>query len=249
MKKMSDAELLKHLRENLETIHDLCRIYDNGRHYIAFILATEVRKVLVDNPAGTRWRGEREFPTPKNAYRHTNLLAEFPLVHMDARIRSEGRPGEIPTANVCFQPAAVEPIKGIEWMPFRNWWNKENVFRASAAPKGSPAHLIPTDQAKQVPRHKRDTMTRRTFVDLMRNKLGAHIDSEIPEELDGLQKAFHFGMDLIVAYPGGELSLHGSTVTIEVGPAAAMMREIAHEVLWASAGKQQQPPLHRRAPT
>lgn len=136
---------------------------------------------------------------------------------------------------------AVEPIGGIEWMSFTDWWNKDCVFRASAAPKGE--HVIPTDSARQVVRSRRFTLTRREFVDKVRNKLGAHIDSDLPEELDKLLKAFYFGMDLKVSYPGGELSLHEGTVAIEASPAAAMMREIAHEVLWAFAEGQQQPPL------
>ena len=67
-KKLSDIELLRHLDEGLKTVRALCEVYDAGHHYVAFSLATEVRKVLVDNPAGVRARGQRlgtavsEFP-------------------------------------------------------------------------------------------------------------------------------------------------------------------------------------------
>jgi len=227
----------------LENIRALCRIYDDGHQYIAFTLATEVRKVLVDNPASARTRGEKRFPTPKNDYRPTNLAAELPLAIAQVHVKSGGKLGEVPTGTVTFLPTSIEAPLGMEWLLFREWWNRDVIFRASAAPKGAPPHLIPTNTAEQVPRSKRYSMSRRTFVDLMRNKVGAHIDSDLPEVLEGLLKGFYFGMDLRVEYGEGALSLHEGTMHVEVGVAAAMMREIGHEVLWAYAPDRSQPPL------
>jgi hypothetical protein len=67
----------------------------------------------------------------------------------------------------------------------------------------------------------------------MRNTLGAHLDLDQVDTLDALQKAGSWGGHFIVGSGSGTLSTENGTLPVLVGPAAAMMRQIAFEVLTA----------------
>lgn len=90
---------------------------------------------------------------------------------------------------------------------------------------------IPLDPSKQVPYFKRRVLVRRDFVELVRNKFGAHLDEEIPDTLDALLKAQIFGADFAVNVAGEVHSIANGKLPVVSGPAAAMMRMISEEVL------------------
>ncbi|GAM98090.1 hypothetical protein U91I_01720 [alpha proteobacterium U9-1i] len=91
--------------------------------------------------------------------------------------------------------------------------------------------MVPLDPEKQIPYEKRKRLVRREFVELMRNKLGAHLDEEIPELLDALQRSESFGVDVEWRVPTGVVSIGAGTLPVVVGPAAAMMRKISQELI------------------
>jgi hypothetical protein len=72
--------------------------------------------------------------------------------------------------------------------------------------------MIPLRVEDQVPFNKRATLVRERFVGMMRNKLGAHLDTEIPEMLDELQRSHLFGGDIQTQAPDGRFlsSLDGT---------------------------------------
>ena len=73
----------------------------------------------------------------------------------------------------------------------------------------------------------------------MRNKLGAHLDREIPEELNNLQKAHSFGISIRVEANGRILDTIDGTMPMKTGPCAAMVRQIAYEIVEAFRLKSQ----------
>jgi hypothetical protein len=68
---------------------------------------------------------------------------------------------------------------------------------------------------------------------MVRNKLGAHLDRELPEDLDNLQRPNIFGCGIEVNNGETKLSTSDGSLPMTVGPLAAMVRQIAHEVLQA----------------
>jgi hypothetical protein len=78
----------------------------------------------------------------------------------------------------------------------------------------------------------RRTLTRREFIDDMRNRLGAHSDTELPELLDELQRHTSWGTsDISTVFNGAKLSVSDGTLPVLAGPSSAMIRRIAAEVL------------------
>ena len=80
------------------------------------------------------------------------------------------------------------------------------------------------------------------MIETIRNKLGAHLDRDIPEELNQLQKAHAFGISIRAAIDGKTLDTIDGTMPMKTGPGAAMVRQIAHEVLEAFRPRRLNPP-------
>ena len=226
MIKQSERELISHIENTVLILKHMCKVFDDGSPYICFSMATEVEKILTSNSVAVDYRSKKLFPSPISNpnYGENNLLAEHRLI--EAQIL-----GDIPTVDFL-------PVFRNQWQPenlkFVEWWNRDIIFRAGAAKPGSPPGYLPPTEAEEVPYKRRSKLTRREFVDQMRNKLGAHIDAEVPELLNDLQKSSSFGITFAMARPdGSEVSTSDGTLPTRVGPAAAMMRQISHELLVA----------------
>jgi hypothetical protein len=225
---MTDEELAEHARQNLQTIRDLCALYDTSKHYIAFALATEVHKFLTTG-SNVRLRGSKRFPTLQDDYSKRNLLNEHKLI----RFRVYSGSGSGPPSLEC-RPAFPDTPFPVKPLKFREWWDQDVIFRASAAPLDWKNPItVPVQEADQVPYHKRRRLIRRTFVEQTRNKFGAHLDRDVPELLDELQRKESLGIVLAVNIDGTMFNTADGSLKMRVGPAAAMMRQIAHEVLAA----------------
>jgi hypothetical protein len=227
-RRMTDEEVAEHARQNLQTIRDLSALYDKGSHYIAFTLATEVHKFLTTS-RNVRLRGSKRFPRLQDDYTERNLLNEHKLISF--RVYSGS--SSVPSSLEC-RPAFPDSPFTIKPLKFREWWDRDVIFRASAAPLGWKNPItVPVQEVDQVPYHERRRLTRRTFVEQTRNKFGAHLDEEIPELLDELQRKESFGIILAVNINGTIFNTADGSLHMRVGPAAAMMRQIAHELLVA----------------
>ncbi|MDP3750094.1 MAG: hypothetical protein Q8Q88_23970 [Phenylobacterium sp.] len=223
MVKLTESQQREHVKGALGNLEALCRVFDEGSPYIAFSMATEVRKVLVDSPIATRLRGGLTFSTPVSSSTEYNLLPEMKLVA--ATISSS-------PARISFVHQAGADMLPTKRLAFRDWWNKDIIHRAGAAPIGaSEPGTVFGNPEHHVPYEKRHTLVRRTFVDWVRNRLGAHLDGELPDLLDELQRSESMGARFGV----GALSTLDGTLPMVVGPAAAMMRQVAWEVLDAYA--------------
>lgn len=221
---LTDEQVLAHVQASLETIRHLCRVFDEGHPYVAFTLASEVHRILTAGGAATRARGTRQFSTPPDDLPPNNLMPGNKLI----AARLSGEPPE-----VSFMPLLSGSENQHRSLNFREWWNRDIVYRAGAAKPGESSALIPVRIEDQVPESQRETLTRRTFIELMRNKLGAHLDIDQPELLDHLQKSTAFGGTFVIETPAGLLSTEDGTLPMRVGPAAGMTRQIAHELLCA----------------
>jgi hypothetical protein len=83
-------------------------------------------------------------------------------------------------------------------------------------------------------RHTRQSCsTSGNFVEMTRNKFGAHLDPETPEMLDNLQRTVSLGIVFAVNLGGTVFNTADDSLRTVIGPAAAMMRQIAHELLSA----------------
>lgn len=221
---LSDEQLISHVTSSIETIRQLCHIFDGGHPYIAFTLASELHRVLTVGGVAIQLRGTRTFPTQARQLDPTNLLPENKLI----AVQTGGDPPAlsfVPTLDA----GAGETVR----IAFKDWWNRDPIYRAGVIQPGSNPTMIPLSSGEHVPLPERQVLFRRTFIELMRNKLGAHLDIDQPELLNELQRSSAFGADFGVGTPTGMLSSADGSLPMLVGPAAAMTRQIAHEVLKA----------------
>lgn len=233
-RRLSDAELLELFDGSLDTLQHLARVYDEGHSPIAFLMATEITKLLTENSAAIKLRGTRLFPTIPDAHDERVLNAIYKLT--GARLG-----GDPPTVTFMPKFQLPEPDPVVE-LPFKDWWNRDIIYRASAAPPGTPAGLIPVNDSPTIPYHKREKVTRMKLVSLLRNKLGSHQDAEMPRLLDELDESKNWG-SFGIDTPEGTLSTDDGTLKIAVRLMPAMMRQICHEVLVAYQ-RHDPPPAH-----
>ena len=224
-RKLSENELLALFDQSLSALVHLASIYDGGFHPIALQMATEVHKLLTQDGPATRLRGLRQFTTVDMGDQTKMLNAMHKLVGS----RIGGQPLRLDFI-ADFQMAG--PNDPAEVLSFRDWWNRDVIYRASAALPGSPPGMIPVNDTPSVPFNKRETINRRDFVALLRNKLGAHQDGDLPILLDQLEEARSWG-EFVCDTPEGSLSTEDGTLATGATIMAAMMRQIAHEVLIA----------------
>lgn len=226
-RKLSVDELLKLSGQSLDTLSQLVAVYDQGYTPIVFQIAVEVQKILCEGGLAVRLRGERKFLSSANDVDDGNLMPRYPLV--------AGRAGGTPPV-LKYVPSFLSPDKGAEKsrsLVFRDWWDREAIYRASAAEPGSPPGMIPVNDTPTVPFTKRETLTRRETIGMIRDKLGAHQDDELPTVLDDLQSGLNYISIVLESSDGSELRTDDGTLPITVPPIAAMVRQIAHEVLVA----------------
>jgi hypothetical protein len=238
MYRQTEAEMAQHIEESVRNIEGMCGLFDGGNAYIAFSLAAEIHKVLTTGQNIALFRAGMRFPTISFEYSPRNLAAEHKLIMAEQHAHSD----QNPPLYVDFIPISRDGSFPIKWVPFRDWWNRDVIYRASAAPPGTPVGHIPTDERYQLPKNKRKTFSRRELIETIRNKLGAHLDRDIPEELNQLQKAHAFGISIRAAIDGKTLDTIDGTMPMKTGPGAAMVRQIAHEVLEAFRPRRLNPP-------
>lgn len=232
-RQLSDSELLLSFEQGLDTLAHLAKTYDQGYAPIAFVMATEVQKILTENAAATKLRASRIFMSPE-AHHTPNTLS---ALHLLTGAHLNGNPPTLTFVPQFFMPEGL-PLRS---MIFREWWNKDVIYRASAAPAGTPAGMIPVNGSPTVPYNKRETITRMGLVNLLRNKLGAHQTKEMPELLDQLEEAKNWGSFSVQTFDG-VFSTEDGSLKIEVSPMPAMMRQICHELLVAYDRADQPPP-------
>jgi hypothetical protein len=232
VRQLSDADLLKSFEHGLDTLSHLASTYDGGFSPIAFLMATEAQKILTENSAATKLRATRVFSSPEMHHTSQTLT---PL-HLLIGVELNGNPPKL-----TFVPTYHSRGKVRErTLSFREWWNKDIIYRASAAPPGTPPGMIPVNGSPTVPYEKREKITRLGLVSLLRNKLGAHQTKEMPELLDQLDEEKNWG-SFSIQTPDGVFSTDDGTLPVEVSPIPAMMRQICHEILEAY-GRSDPPP-------
>lgn len=221
---MTEPELLSFFEQSLTTLAHLTSIYDNGFHPIALQMATEIHKLLTQGGEAARLRGLRTFTTIDHLENRNRLNALHKLV--GAQIG--GIPPKLDFLPIFLMEAPSQP----ECLDFKDWWNKDVIYRASAAIPGTDPGLIPVNGSPSVPFEKREWINRRDFVALLRNKLGAHQDADLPILIEELENTRSWG-SFSVQTPDGVISTDDGSLATGATMMAAMMRQIAHEVLIA----------------
>ncbi|HEV7661334.1 MAG TPA: hypothetical protein VGO55_15955 [Allosphingosinicella sp.] len=202
----------------------MATVYDQGHTPIAFVMATEVQKILTENSAATRLRGSRQFSTPARGDNPQNLMA----FHKLTLVSMSGMPPTLEFKPKFYDSDAEPPLL----VEFKDWWNKDIIYRASAAPPGTLAGMIPVNGSPEVPYDEREKTTRMRLVSLLRNKLGSHQTSEMPKLLDELDEARNWA-NFAVQTPDGLYTTDDGSLRVSVSPIPAMMRQICHELLIA----------------
>jgi len=233
VRQLSDSDLLNSFGQSLDTLAHLANIYDGGFAPISLAMATEVRKILTENVAATRLRGAMSFTTPLGVDDPRNLSSMNKLTIA----RLGGNPPALTFLPQFYMPQPEQLVA----LPFRDWWNKDVIYRASSAPKGTPAGMIPVNGSPTVPFDKREKITRMGLVNLLRNNLGAHQTAEMPELIDVLEEARSWG-NFAMGTPDGMLSTDDGSLKALVTPMSAMMRQISHELLVAYGRSDPPPP-------
>jgi hypothetical protein len=223
---LTDNEIRQHILEGLRNLEALCRDYDGGRPYVAFAMATEVHRILIANNLAKELTEQRVFRTQVGTG-DENLMPETKLIWGEIKFNGI-YPEQIEELYAKFVPVLGRE-KHATHVAFDVWWAGDTIFREGASW---------TQDGQPKPRF---TLTRKELVKMMRDKLGAHLDTAIPEELDHLQRALSFGADLGFVIPRKdqdriyEVSIANGLLPVIVSPGAAMMRQIAFEVLEAYA--------------
>jgi hypothetical protein len=220
----STDELLASFEQSLTTLQHFARLYDSGYAPVVFAIATEIHKILVENNAAMRLRGELAFTSPD----HGDVSNMLNALHKLTGAQVGGHPPAIE-----FLPAfRLEDAVPLTKMKFRDWWNRDVIYRASAALPGTPAGMIPVNDSPSVPFQDRETLTRRELIELVRNKLGAHTESEFPILLEELDEARSWG-GFAIETPDGVFDTDNGTLLVKVSVLPATVRQICHELLVA----------------
>jgi hypothetical protein len=206
MYRQTDAQMAAHIEQSVKTIDGMCGLFDNGNSHVAFSLATEIQKVLTSQYF-VQFRRDMHFPTIDFDYSPRNLAVEHKIIAVNLQTSAP--------YYVDFVWRGKDPSASIKWLPFRDWWNRDIIYRASAAVPGTPVGVIPADERLHVPKNKRKTFNRRELIQELRNKLGAHLDREIPEALNLLQTADALGINIGVNVQGTILTTLDGTLPMK----------------------------------
>ena len=217
---LNEGEITANISDMLALICQLCSAYDEMQPLISLSIAVELQKFHTHTNV-IKQRKFRKFFTPSDLSNPNNLSFEQKLAFFYI---SGNKPSVF-----CFPKYLDDELYASHFYncDFKTWWNRDVIFRASAAKSGVPHGLIPLKSNDQIPYEKRPTLSRRTFLQLVRNKIAAHSDNKIPEILYNLQK--FLTVDIVV----DGLSTGDGSLPIKITMAAAMIRQIAHETLVA----------------
>lgn len=217
---LNAGEIAAQISDMLALICQLCSAYDEMQPLMSLSLAVELQKFHTHTSV-IKQRKSKRFYTPPDLSNPRNLAPEQKL----AFFQLSGPPPSV----FCLPKYLNTEIYPSDFYncDFKTWWNRDIIFRSSAAKSGVPRGLIPVKLNEQIPYEKRPTLSRRTFLQLVRNKIAAHSDDKVPEILYDLQKF------LTVNVVVNGLSTDDGSLPIKTTMAAAMIREIAHETLVA----------------
>lgn len=222
---LSPAELEAAFEQELDILKALCEDFDNGRIEYAFLIATQIQKLLTEGQTAVRRRGAASFISPKSED-NPNILSPYYLL---TGIELGG--GLPPTGN--FVPVYRSDRNEWEVLKFSKWW-AEAVFRASAALPGTPPGLIPVNGTPSVPYEKRERLNRRQIIQILRDHRGSHSLEEFPEVLEEIDGPSSWGgFACVDEQTGQEYSTDDGTLHWNTGQLAATVRQIAWEVLVA----------------
>jgi hypothetical protein len=221
---MSENELLAMFDQSLTTLSFLTKTYDDGRYPNALLMAVEVHKLLTQGGPAMRLRSLRNFTTIdflNDEQRMLNAMHKLVVVRIG---------GELPQIDffAAFQIGEARLVT----LSFKEWWNNDVIYRASAALPGSRPGWFPVNDAPSVPFQSRQAINRRDFVALFRNTRGAHQDDEMPILLEELEETRSWS-GFSIGTPDGALSTDDGTLKTGASIMAAMMRQIAHQLLIA----------------
>jgi hypothetical protein len=228
-RKLSDTEIDVLLRAAFKNLETLCNIYDTGHPGIAYLIASEIHKLLVESERTRRMRGDLEFCTPALIFNEENILPENILIYSQLQIRT----GEESPAYIEYVPRFTDKDCAERRICFRDWWNREPIFYDGVVKIENGRMQIPENYREYLPFKKRRKITRREFITQFRNKFRAHLDVEIPKIIAQLRAHDTFGLTIVVDLDGAQLSTLDGTLPIMIGPDLASIRQIAHEVLLA----------------
>lgn len=187
-------------------------VYDDGSDTIVFLIATEIHSLLTSGGVAAKLRGQRRFGSVIFEQRLNAVSPHHPLIMIQVGS---------PPPEATYLPQYVIPDEAPRELEFVEWWNREIVFRT-----GTVLGIA------SVPFADRETLCRRELIKLLRDKRGAHPDSEWPELLDEIQLGM--GMSAFFIGPDGvRLNSADGTLPVVRQPLGAMVRQIAHEVLVA----------------
>ena len=126
-RQLTETDLLASFNQSLDTLQHLATTYNGGYAPIAFLMATEVNKILTENGAATKLRGMRVFRTPVDDHDQNVLSSLHKLTIM--------RMGDEPPS-VSFLPLFYLPGRPLQNVEFKTWWHRDVIYRASAAQPG-----------------------------------------------------------------------------------------------------------------
>lgn len=224
----SDPELLKVAERSLDTLEQLCAVYDGGFAAIAFSMATELHNLLSQNTGATKVRGQIKFPSLFMKGDDRDYSRMLNALHQLTIARIGGNP---PVLDFIPKYEAGDGLE-VSDENFRDWWNREVIYRASAAPPGTPAGMIPVNDSPTVPFKDRETITRRELITLLRNNDGSHTGAEYAVILEELNDTLGWG-SFGYSTPDGDFSTDDGTLVTRTPIIAAMVRQIVWEVLVA----------------
>jgi hypothetical protein len=241
-RKLRDEELMEQVQAHLSNVELLATAYDSGSIFVSGLLAVALDNVLTDLPVSKIFRANLTFqgPVGPSHYGMDERRMLSPL-HKLFVTRIGGSSPEAECIPV-FREASAGATE-MQQMDFKTWWNRDVVFRAGAAKPelNLGAGVVAMWPEDHVPYEQRVTLTRREIVKTLRNKIGGHVNTEIPELLDRLRTGQLLSFNAVVSTEDGSTrSLAEGTLPLLASPMDASVRQIAFELLAARNGQDNQ---------
>lgn len=222
-RQLQDHELIDQFASGLDRLNKLCAAYDRGQSDMALYMSIEISKLLVENRAAIKMRARRTFTTPSEDIGPDIINATNKLTFM----RLGGEP-----PSVSFMPFLNETPSPPKSLQFRDWWNKDLIYLGSTALPGTDPSMLPVNDSPRRSYAEREKLSRRRFIEIIRNTLAAHQSSELPEIIDILCSGRDWGV-ISLQTDQGMLSVRDGTLKVGTAVFEAMLRQISHEVLEA----------------
>lgn len=218
----------------LHAVRVLADAYDRGLPEIARELSTPLQRLLTDELIGTRERRKMKVLSRLYPVNSNNILKQSLATYLEVNMNTDGQPLTADGRNMrvtCTHAPGFRALSAVvdRWLPFKEWWNEPILIEGAAS--GSD---IPLDAAKQIPFSRRRKMNRREIIEVVRNKLGSHFDTELPGDAWLLQDPL-FVEHIEVAVDGGPqiiaLDTRPSQFVFTNHPLHAIVRHVAFEIL------------------